>query len=300
MPFAFVHIYFIIRKSNCIHLRSPGISTLIVNILNKITNKPTIVKWATVFENIKIPSKIIPIENSLLKSPPSNTKVLIYGKPSHENHVSSFPAMMSREEVSSFIKNAPLLSWKTPFKLICVARLIKHKDIDFLINALSSFDEKYKNINWTLDIVGTGPELNNLKSLVKKNELRHKIVFLGSLSFNKTIDQLYKAHIAIVPSRFEGWAKIINEAWMTNTVPLVVSEGNASHVVKLGKNAGLVYDYNYDSFSEKLKLALSLKEEYIRSIFKNGQSATMKMCLEDYKNKIKYQIENTFIKFYNP
>ena len=84
---------------------------------------------------------------------------------------------------------------------------------------------------------------------------------------------------------------------MTNTVPLVVSEGNASHVVKLGKNAGLVYDYNYDSFSEKLKLALSLKEEYIRSIFKNGQSATMKMCLEDYKNKIKYQIENTFIKF---
>ena len=168
----------------------------------------------------------------------------------HENHVSSFPAMMSREEVSSFIKNAPLLSWKTPFKLICVARLIKHKDIDFLINALSSFDEKYKNINWTLDIVGTGPELNNLNSLVKKNELRHKIVFLGSLSFNKTIDQLYKAHIAIVPSRFEGWAKVINEAWMTNTVHLVVSEGNASHVVKLGKNAGLVYDYNYDSFSE--------------------------------------------------
>ena len=188
------------------------------------------------------------------------------------------------------------MKWESPFKLLCIARLIKYKDIDFLINALYRFKQKYKNIDWNLDIIGAGPELNNLKFLVK-NEMRNKISFLESLSFDKTINQLNKAHIAIVPSRFEGWAKVINEAWITNTLPLVVNEGNASHVVKLGKNAGLVYEHNYDSFSETLKLAFSLKEDYVRSVIKNGQNASSNMCLEDYKNKIEYQIENTFVNF---
>ena len=123
LPIAFIHIYFILRNSKYIHLRSPGITTLIVNIFNKIINKPTIVKWATVFGKMKISSKIIPVEYFLLKSPPSNTKVLIYGEPKHKNHVSSFPAMMSRNEVSFFIKKRTIIEMGVSFQTLVYCKI---------------------------------------------------------------------------------------------------------------------------------------------------------------------------------
>lgn len=101
----------------------------------------------------------------------------------------------------------------TPGKnIIAVGRLSKEKGHKTLIEAFSKI--KKKN-DWTLSLVGDGPELENLKNLTHSLGLEKNILFLGHLKdFTKEISN---ASIYVLPSLFEGFPNSLIEAM---SVPL--------------------------------------------------------------------------------
>ena len=88
---------------------------------------------------------------------------------------------------------------RTPGKglrLISVGRLVKQKGYDRLIPLLKDI----KNIQLT--ILGTGPELNNLKNLTKLNNIEDQVSFLGFVK--NPSSYIVGSDYFILPSRWEG------------------------------------------------------------------------------------------------
>lgn len=103
-------------------------------------------------------------------------------------------------------------------KLIMVARFEEPKDQYFLINTLA---ELPKALDWQLDLIGDGPNLQKCKDLTKSKQLDNKVIFHGQ-SF-KVQEFLNQADIFILISKYEGFPLTILEA-MRASLPIIASD----------------------------------------------------------------------------
>lgn len=85
-----------------------------------------------------------------------------------------------------------------PFKLLFVGRLSPVKGIDMALRALS----RLKNHGWTLDVVGDGPLISELKSFVAEEGLEGRVFFHG---FRPDVELwMEEASLLLFPSLYEG------------------------------------------------------------------------------------------------
>ena len=128
---------------------------------------------------------------------------------------------------------------KNPFNFIFVGRIVEQKNIRVLIDSFISVSKKHSNAR--LIIVGDG---NLLQSF--QNEFAHieKIIFSGA-KFDKDLMEIYKkAHVLVLPSLYEPWGLVVNEA-LSAGLPVIVSEQvGASHDLVLKPNTGFVLNNN--------------------------------------------------------
>lgn len=93
-------------------------------------------------------------------------------------------------------------------KIIYVGRFAWEKDPEIIIRAMTIISVKYPD--WKLEMAGTGPLLNTMKTLVNQLNLESKIIFLGNL---QNVAQLYSsASVLVLPSIVEGFPNTLIEA----------------------------------------------------------------------------------------
>lgn len=104
-------------------------------------------------------------------------------------------------------------------RFLAVGRLVPlTKGFDILINAFAEFSTI--NREWTLDIVGEGPEEPMLKSLIIKHQLQNRI---SIHPFTIDIEKYYsQADVFILSSRWEGFPLVLLEA-MIHRLPIIAS-----------------------------------------------------------------------------
>ena len=107
----------------------------------------------------------------------------------------------------------------TTVKLVFIGQCIHRKGIDILLRALHDL----KHLNWRLQIVGDGPERENLESLCVNLELSEHVCFLGAQENQETMRILDGNDLLVLPSRWDGWGAVVNEALM-HGVPVVCSD----------------------------------------------------------------------------
>jgi glycosyltransferase involved in cell wall biosynthesis len=94
----------------------------------------------------------------------------------------------------------------------------KHKGFDLLIQAFALFAQK--NLDWRLDIVGDGPEKEQLEYLIVKNGMSERIRLHP---FTNEIQYYYSsASIYVLSSRWEGMPLVLVEA-MSHGLPIIAS-----------------------------------------------------------------------------
>lgn len=116
-------------------------------------------------------------------------------------------------------------------------KLTKKKGVDILLKAFQeiALNQKIKK-KYSLTIVGNGDYYKTTKITVKKNNLN----FIKILNFKtqKQIKNIYKkSDVLILPSRFEPWGLVINEA-MNSGNAIICSDnvGSANDLVKNNVN----------------------------------------------------------------
>ncbi len=115
--------------------------------------------------------------------------------------------------------------------IIYVGRLVEHKNVDLLIKALESVKAEIPDVKAL--IVGDGPEMGTLKSLVSELKLNKNVDFSGFLEdYNEAIALVKSSCIFVAPSSREGFGMAALEANACG-LPVVTIEHKMNAVMDL-------------------------------------------------------------------
>ena len=157
-------------------------------------------------------------------------------------------------------------------KLVVVSRLVNQKNIDIVIKAVKRIEDK----NILLNIVGDGPELNNLKNLVKEKSLNKRVSFIGKIKNSELHNYLEDADIFIQASNYEGLPHSILEA-INYEIPILSTEvGGCSAILNKGERGYII----------PIPVSEVEISEVIRTIINNKNEARSKVKLaKNYLNQ---------------
>ena len=156
-------------------------------------------------------------------------------------------------------------------KFLAVGRLsYLAKGFDILIDAFSIFAKD--NEDWVLEIVGEGPERENLDTLIKSHSLDERITIKP---FTQNIQQYYSnASVFILSSRWEGFGLVILEA-MAHKLPIIASDLPViKEILNTTENHLLFNNGNVNDLSSKMKEIIQRKD-FIEMGYKSKKSSEM-------------------------
>lgn len=132
--------------------------------------------------------------------------------------------------------------------LLFVGRLIPIKNIPLIIDAMLKVD------NTILIIVGKGILQKELSEKVKTLGLSNRVYFVGFLSGNELYAWYAISHILILPSNFEPFGTVVNEALLGGCYVLCSNKVGASSLIN--NNNGSIF--NPDAPNDYLQMLNSL------------------------------------------
>ena len=144
--------------------------------------------------------------------------------------------------------------------IITVGRLEKVKGYDDLIKLFSKLDNK----EWTLSIVGTGSEFDNLNNLIKELNMEDNIKLLGFKN-TEELNKLYKeSSIYIMTSIEESFGLVLLEA-ASHGLPLIAYDSALGAKEIIQDNGILIKNRNDTEMIKELKKLIDdekLRKEY--------------------------------------
>lgn len=109
-------------------------------------------------------------------------------------------------------------------RFISAGQLIHRKGIDLLIKAC----QRLPKAGWHLDIYGDGPERRSLEQLAARLGLTEAISFHGTAENAAVQRAIAASDCAVLPSRFDGWGTLVNEALAAGTPVICTSRCGAA------------------------------------------------------------------------
>jgi len=110
-----------------------------------------------------------------------------------------------------------------PLRLVAVGRQVPVKAFEVAIEAVALANQSAGRQLATLELIGDGPERQNLEALVKSMSLTHATKFSGWIENEQVWERLRDADALIVPSRFEPFGVVVLEA-LANGRPVLASD----------------------------------------------------------------------------
>jgi glycosyltransferase involved in cell wall biosynthesis len=115
-----------------------------------------------------------------------------------------------------------------PIRAIFVGRLVPYKGADMLLEAALPLLKQGK---LTLEIVGDGPMMPELRATVEREHLQNAVTLSGWVEHAKLQQRLAEADLFTFPSVREFGGAVVLEAMAVGVVPMVVDYGGPSELV---------------------------------------------------------------------
>jgi glycosyltransferase involved in cell wall biosynthesis len=115
-----------------------------------------------------------------------------------------------------------------PIRVTFVGRLVPYKGPDMLLEAAADL---IRSGDLTVEIIGDGPLLPELKSLVSREKLSRGVTFTGWLDHHQIPARLADSDLLGFPSIREFGGGVVLEAMAVGTPPLVVDYGGPAELV---------------------------------------------------------------------
>ena len=161
-----------------------------------------------------------------------------------------------------------------------VSRLVSHKNIEKIIKAISDLNSPLINLN----IIGDGPELNQLQKISLESNNKDNIIFHGKLNRDE-IDHIFlNSDIYIQASNYEGLPHSLLEA-MSYGIPVLCTPVGECKEILGNEDRGYILDLPVSKNNIKSKISEIIGEKNIAN--KKGERG------KDFI-KEKYNLTNSF------
>lgn len=281
MPFLCYTIFKAMKKADHIHLRCPGNMGLIGSFIQIFfPNTPKTAKYAGNWDpKSKQPLSYV-IQKWLLSSTflTRNIKVLVYGEWEHQSsNITSFFTASYREEDKEPIQNREFDGVKTFY---FIGTLSPGKQPIYALQIIKELHDRGENVE--LIIYGDGAEKGKIEKYIHENAME-KLVFLKG---NQTQDlikrELQRGHFLILPSKSEGWPKVIAEAMFWGCFPIATDVSCVKSMFDTGERGLLLtMDITKDiasilallkntaTYNQKTLKAVNWSRKYTLNFFEN-------------------------------
>jgi glycosyltransferase involved in cell wall biosynthesis len=111
--------------------------------------------------------------------------------------------------------------WKETetFRILYLGHFIRRKDGVTALRALAGLSD----LDWQFDLVGDGPDLERWKRAAAESGVATRIRFHNAVNNRMIGNLLEHADVLLLPSKYDGWGAVVNEALMCG-VPVVCSD----------------------------------------------------------------------------
>ena len=161
-----------------------------------------------------------------------------------------------------------------------VSRLVSHKNIEKIIKAISDLNSPLINLN----IIGDGPELNQLQKISLESNNKDNIIFHGKLNRDDINHIFLKSDIYIQASNYEGLPHSLLEA-MSYGIPVLCTPVGECKEILGNEDRGYILDLPVSKNNIKSKIIEIIGEKNIAN--KKGERG------KDFI-KEKYNLTNSF------
>lgn len=220
-----------IRQADAIHVRCPGNLGLLGSILAPFFSRYRIAKYAGQWNSHTSEPLSFRLQRWILSSRWWNAPVTVYGNWAKQpRHVLPFfTSMMTKEQVDCSIAIAAEKQIVRPLRVLFSGSLLPGKRVDALLRAVAVAVQR--GVPLEVVIVGDGPLHADLHRLRSELGIDDYVRFVGALPFDDAIKWCEWAHCLVLPSRSEGWPKVVAEAMCHGVVCMAVDHGQVSSML---------------------------------------------------------------------
>lgn len=125
-------------------------------------------------------------------------------------------------------------------KFIYVGQLVHRKRVDLLLQALAQLRNETDQ-DYSLSVIGVGEEADRLQQMAVELGIQQSVLFLGKIAADKVPLHIAEADCLVLPSRWDGWGVVVNEALQCGT-PVIVSDTCGASSLIDDEKTGFVFE----------------------------------------------------------
>jgi len=186
-----------------------------------------------------------------------NMQVLVYGVwPNQSKNIKPFftATYFEHEKEPLYIRN-----YKGLLKFCFIGSLSPGKQPALAFELVKQL--RAKGTEAELHIYGNGVLFDSLQTKVKEQEAKDWVKFHGNQPKEVVRKVLQHSHFLVLPSKSEGWPKVVAEAMFWGCIPIVTPISCVPWMLDHGKRGILMNDENLNSTIERLKDLILNPEE---------------------------------------
>ena len=290
-PKMFLIILKEVKKHNRIHSRAPSNPAVILMIISLFyRQKKFWHKYAGSW--IDKLSFFYRFQRVLLTKLSANSKITINGQYNLTiNKIIPFenPCIDQLDrEIGKSILEKKVKSDKVIFCF--VGALNEHKGVSKIIKALKDLKKIDSESTKTFHFVGDGPLRVDYEEMAMECDVN--CVFHGFLQ-KQEIQKIYtESHFIVLPSKSEGFPKVIGEAMNFGCIPIVSDVSCIGQYIIDNKNGFLLENLKNETILHKLGLAIHLNQENYLKWIQNNFNLAENFTYSHYNNRIINEIFN--------
>ncbi len=277
-----------IKKHQYIHVRAPSHPAFLTMIISVFYPKKQF--WFKYAGNwIEEASKYYEFQRFVLKHLRNNAKITVNGKWKTKNkNILAFENPCITEEDRIDGKKITETKQLNKKKIFCfVGALNTHKGVDLILETLK--ESANANNIAVFHFVGDSPNRKKYEQIAKsiKNVI---IKFHGYLS-KDDISEIYKiSDFIILPSKSEGFPKVIGEAMNYGCVPVVSDVSSIGQYIHHKKNGFLIRSLDKKELIKIFNMCIEINPIYFKEIIIDNYILAEKFTYTYYLERINTEI----------
>lgn len=216
------------RRADVVHVRAPANISLLAMLLLVFVRNPRVrwIKYAGSWRPYKGEPWNYAFQRWWLEHGWTRSQVTVNGSWMHQPahiHTLLNPCLTEEEWQEARTKGTQK-ELKAPLRVMYAGRLSDVKGAFRAVEAVAGLNRR--GVPAVLDMIGDGPSRHELEQLANMLGVSQCVEFRGWVPRSGMGTYYEQAHLLILPSRSEGWPKVISEAMANGVVPVASAVGS--------------------------------------------------------------------------